>query len=134
MASRNADDVVAMLQRALPGLLAVYWFGSRARGCATPDSDWDLAVLVPGYADAATLWDLAQQLAVDLGHDVDLLDMRAATTVMQHQVLTTGRRLWGVEPEASLYEAFIASEKLELDRRRGPLLRDIEAEGRIHGR
>jgi predicted nucleotidyltransferase len=134
MAAWNVDDVVALLQRALPGLIAVYWFGSRAQGRGGHDSDWDLAVLVPGYAAPATLWELAQHLAVDLDQDVDLLDLRAATTVMQHQVVTTGRRLWAAEPEASLYEAFIYSEKLELDRQRGPLLREIEAEGRIHGR
>jgi hypothetical protein len=43
----------AQLHAALPGVVQeVRLFGSRARGEARPDSDWDLAVVVP--ADLAT--------------------------------------------------------------------------------
>lgn len=30
---------------------AIYLFGSRATGCATEDSDWDLLILLPGKVD-----------------------------------------------------------------------------------
>ena len=43
--------IVEALQSRLPGLLAIYAFGSRAQGTARPDSDLDLAVLVAGYAE-----------------------------------------------------------------------------------
>ena len=55
--------------------------------------------------------------------------------VMQQQVLTKGERWWAAEGvEAGLFECAVLSEKLELDRARAPLLRDIERDGRVYGR
>ncbi len=126
--------VIATLRRAWPNLLAIHVFGSRANGQSGPDSDLDLAVLVAGYADPVALWDMAQTLAMDLGCEVDLLDLRAASTVMQYQVLTTGRTLWAQQPDAGLFDCFVMSEKLELDVARAGLLSDIARDGSIHGR
>ena len=87
-----AEDgaVVRRLRETVPGLMGVYAFGSRTEGTAQPDSDLDLAVLVAGYAEPLQLWDLAAELADLTRCDVDLLDLRAANTVMQHQILTRG--------------------------------------------
>lgn len=63
-----------------------------------------------------------------------LLDMRAASTVMQYQVVTRGRRLWQLDARAGVYEAFVLSEKTELDTARAALIADIERDGTIHGR
>ncbi|RXZ42208.1 type VII toxin-antitoxin system MntA family adenylyltransferase antitoxin [Crenobacter cavernae] len=122
------------LQQALPSLLAVYLFGSRAQGTAGPDSDLDLAVLTPGYVDTLRLWELSGELAEQAGCAVDLLDLRAASTVMQYQIITTGQRLWAADSQAALYESFILSEKTELDSARAQLLEQIQREGKIHGR
>ncbi len=46
-------------------------------------------MLVAGYADPLLLWNLASDLADMAGCPVDLLDLRAASTVMQYQVITT---------------------------------------------
>ena len=74
------ERTVHLLQAQLPGLLAVYAFGSRVHGVATPQSDLDLAVLVAGYADVHQLWSLSGELADVAGCPVDLLDLRAAST------------------------------------------------------
>lgn len=92
-------------------------------------------MLVQGYADPLTLWDLAGEAADIAGCPVDLLDLRRASTVMQQQVLTKGERWWAVPgDEAGLFECAVLSEKLELDRARAPLLLDIERDGRVYGR
>lgn len=128
------NAVLQMLQQRFPDALAFYLFGSQATGQAGADSDVDLAVLLPGYADAQQLWDAATELAKLLDRHVDLLDLRAASTVMQHQVLTTGQRLWGDALAAGLFECFVLTEKLHLDEARAGLLRDIAERGSIHGR
>lgn len=129
------DEVIVMpVLAALPQAMAVYAFGSRVKGDARPDSDLDLAVLVPGYADPLKLWSLAGDLSTTLGLDVDLLDLRRASTVMQYQILTGGRRLWGREPDAGRFECFVMSEKLDLDQARAGLLADIRRDGRVYGR
>lgn len=123
-----------LLKQRIPRLMAVYAFGSRVQCTANAHSDWDLAVLVEGYADAVLLWDTASELASLLGAEVDLLDFRAASTVMQHQILTTGERWWARDAQAALYEAAVLSEMPELNAARGLLLADIAATGRVYGR
>ncbi len=126
-------SIVRRLRDALPGLLGVYAFGSRVEGTALPDSDLDLAVLVAGYADPLQLWDVSADLADIARCDVDLLDLRAANTVVQFEVLTRGRRLWAIDPEAGLFECFAISEKQRWDERIAGHLDDIRREGRVYG-
>lgn len=129
----NESLITAALQMQLPHLLAIYAFGSRAQGTAVPESDLDLAVLTEGYADPVLLWELSQQLADDLSCDVDLLDLRAASTVMQHQIITTGKTLWARDAQAAIFESFILSEKTALDEARAALIADIRREGTVYG-
>ena len=90
--------------------------------------------MVEGKINPVTLWTLADQLADVVGCPVDLLDLRTASTVMQYQIITTGRRLWRRDHQASLYESFILSEKTALDEARAPLMAIIQREGTIYGR
>ena len=130
----NCEAIIQLLQAHQPELLAVYAFGSRQQGNARPDSDLDLAILVAGYADPVDLWETAGQLSEIIGCPVDLLDFRAASTVMQHQIISTGARWWAKDSSAAIYEAAILSEKTELDQARAGLLADIQREGRIYAR
>lgn len=128
------DALIHSLQTHIPDLLAIYAFGSRIQGTAKPDSDLDLAVLVAGYADPLTLFEVANELADVAGYAVDLLDLRAASTVMQYQIITTGKRWWTLDMQAALFEAFILSEKTALDVARAGLLADIRQRGTVYGR
>jgi len=131
------QPIVRLLRERLPGLMAVYAFGSRVVNDgehARTDSDLDLAVLVEGYADPLTLFELSGAVADVAACPVDLLDLRAASTVMQHQVLTTGERLWAKDVRAGLFEAAMLTEKLHLDERRRGLVEDITARGSVYGR
>lgn len=130
----NQLAIVQALQTEIPHLLAIYAFGSRVHGSARPDSDLDLAVLVAGYAEPLALWTLANDMAEIAGCPVDLLDLRAASTVMQYQIITTGERWWARDAQAALFEAAVLSEKTALDTARAGLLADIQKEGTIYGR
>ena len=128
----ESSALVQAVRTALPNALALYAFGSQVTGTARADSDLDLAVLVAGYADPLPLWELSLQLADWAGCAVDLLDMRAASTVMQYQVLLHGKRLWAKDVQADLFECFVCSEKLNLDEARAGILADIQASGRVY--
>jgi uncharacterized protein len=127
------NAILELLQTHIPRLLAVHAFGSRVQGTADARSDLDLAVLVAGYADPLALWELSGQLAELAGCEVDLLDMRAASTVMQYQILSTGERWWATDAQAGIFEAMVLSEKTALDTARAGLLDDIRQRGTIHG-
>lgn len=130
----NQQLILKRVQDRLPDLLALYAFGSRIQGHASADSDLDLAVLVAGYGDPLLLFDLAGELADVAGCAVDLLDLRAASTVMQYQIITTGVRWWQKDGQAALFEAAILSEKTALDEARSALIDDIQQRGSVYGR
>lgn len=127
------DRITQLLRQSVPKLMAIYAFGSQVTGTANADSDLDLAVLVEGYADPIQLFDLSSDLAEMVGCEVDLLDLRAASTVMQYQVVAYGERLWQSDVRAELYECFIYSEKWDLDERNKGIIEDIEKRGKIYG-
>jgi len=130
----NTQALLTHLQSHLPDLLAVYLFGSQAQGTAGPDSDVDIAVLLSGQIDPVLLWQLSGSLADIAGMPVDLIDLRAATTVMQYQIVTRGQRLWAKDVRAGLFESFVLSEKTAFDTARAGLLKDIQEEGTVYGR
>ncbi|MEO5335685.1 MAG: nucleotidyltransferase domain-containing protein [Magnetospirillum sp. WYHS-4] len=68
-------------EAALPGrVVEVVLFGSRARGEAAADSDWDVAVFLtgqPGSAERRTLSDIAYDLVVETDHYIQHLPLPA---------------------------------------------------------
>jgi len=96
----NPAVILSRLRAQVPKLLVVYAFGSRIQGTAGADSDLDLAVLVAGYAEPLLLWELAGELADPSGCLVDLLDLRAASTVMQYRIIIQGKRWWAQDAQA----------------------------------
>lgn len=86
--------VRAKLIAALPTLRAIYLFGSRARGDARVDSDYDLAVLCGEPLQPQRSFDLSLELSLLLDGDVDLADLLRASTVLKKEVIAHGRRLY----------------------------------------
>jgi predicted nucleotidyltransferase len=114
--------------------MALYVFGSQVSGTSQPESDLDLSVLAPGFIDPNVLWSLSNDIASLVNVDVDLLDLRAASTVMQYQVLSSGKAVWDIGLQARLFEVSVFSEKLALDEAREPLLTTIAREGHVYAR
>jgi len=73
-------------------------FGSRARGTAGASSDFDVAVLFDHELSLAERSKLVQSLARKLGvseEQVDLVDLRTASPLLQYRVTNEGRLLEG---------------------------------------
>jgi predicted nucleotidyltransferase len=97
-------------------LVLVVLFGSRARGDARPDSDSDVGVLrSTGLVPAERFLDLAVRLGNATGlPDIDLVDLRRASGLLQHQAGTHGRPLF--EDEGGRFNVFrVAAWKRHLD-------------------
>lgn len=77
-----------------PDVVAVYLFGSHARGEGRPDSDFDLALLVKEHTHNFPL--LQFTLAVEdlLGTAVDLVNLNSAGEVLKYQVRRDGKLLY----------------------------------------
>ena len=125
-------DLRPLLDR-VPGVAAVYLFGSRAGGVARPDSDLDLAVLPPRPLDPVERFDAQEALAAALGLDVDLVDLLSASTVMRAEVLRSGRVVYDADPTArAFWETWTMSAYALLNEERAGILDDIRERGRVH--
>lgn len=134
LATSEREHCVTLLTEALPGLQAIYLFGSQATGGADRHSDVDLAVLLPSPLSAERRWALMGAVANRLDRDVDLMDLRCATTVMQYQVISEGMRLWCRGSDADEFELAVLSEYWDLQIQRRDLIADIKQRGTVHGR
>ena len=125
----KAEEIAPFLrERLLPQgeLQALYLFGSVARGESRRDSDIDLAFLASGSPAPYAVFEAAQDLALRLGHDVDLIDLRRASTVMCAQVVGNGRRLFtGNELAAENFEMLALSDYAWLEERRAEAIQSF---------
>ena len=119
---------------AIPNLVALYRFGSQAKGETRPESDVDLAVLTRSPIPNLRRFELAQDLAVLVHRDVDLVDLRTASTVMRMQVLSTGTCLMSFDEAARReFEMYAYSDYARLNEERGEILKDIAKRGFVYG-
>ena len=125
-------DLRPLLDR-VADVVAVYAFGSRAEGTAHAGSDLDLAVLAARPLDAVDRFEAQEALAAALGLDVDLVDLRSASTVMRAEVLRTGRVLHDAGPVArAFWETAALSAYALLNEERRGILEDVRRRGRVH--
>jgi predicted nucleotidyltransferase len=131
--SPDLEPAVDLLAEALPGLAAVYVYGSAAAGRLRRDSDIDLAVYAGAPIDEAQLVELRETIARSLNRDVDLVDMATAPTVLQMEVLRAGPAIAAPRPtEAGLLELRIMRDYYDLKYRRIGIEQDIVRRGRVH--
>lgn len=130
----DVEAVSRHLQGSIPGLLAIYLFGSYVSGDFHAGSDLDIAVLLSGKGDPLMLWRISGEVADIVAVPVDLVDLRAASTVMQYQIVITGQLLWAKDSAAKLFETYVLGQKTALDTARAGVLEDVQREGVIHGR
>ena len=127
----RALDVV---RQRVPGVVAVYVFGSAARGDTHAESDLDLALLAARPLGAVERFDVQEVVAVEVGRDVDLVDLRSASTVMQMQIVSTGRVAVDRDAGArAAFETFVYSSYALLNEERAGVLEAIAERGRVYG-
>jgi predicted nucleotidyltransferase len=106
------QKIVDYLKQALPETQLIYLFGSRSDGSHKSSSDWDIALLGQKPLDNVRRWELAQELASLLNTDVDLVDLVdlvSASTVLNMQVVSKGRLLYGDVNVRDVYETKVYS-------------------------
>ncbi|MDP1652669.1 MAG: nucleotidyltransferase domain-containing protein [Rhodocyclaceae bacterium] len=126
--------IVALLRAGLPGLQAVYRYGSAGGIYERPESDVDVAVLADVPLDFSIQCRLAAEIARLVGRDVDLNDLRRLPVTLRVQIVTGGRRLFAANPAATEeYDSRVLSDYAYLNESRKAILDDVRARGSIYG-
>jgi predicted nucleotidyltransferase len=131
----NDAEAIRIIREAIPDVIAIYRFGSTVQGPTHGESDIDLAILAPALLDPVRRFELQERLAVALRRNVDLVDLRAASTVMRMQVISQ-RTLLDVS-DRSVQESFedhTYSAYARLNEERKGILEQVRREGTVYDR
>ncbi len=121
----NARDVIIKTSlKYYPDLQAIYLFGTYGTDEEWPDSDVDIALLLPWKkakeAGPLMMKDLRFELESLLNKDVDLINLREVSTVLQKEVIAADRRIYRADEYATdEFEMLVLSyyQKLSEERR-----------------
>jgi len=130
-----AETITQTILEFYPEVQAVYLFGSFGTGNEWPDSDADIALLLPPKM-AKEIGpflggDLRFKLETLLQKDVDLINLRQAPTVFQKEIIFSERRIYCADTRAAEeFEMLVLSYYLKLNEERAEIL----SEGLLSGK
>ena len=129
-------QLVQQILTMFPDTQAIYLFGSYAAGTVSPQSDVDIAVLLPSHhlTEAVHWWQLQERLVNVVNRQVDLINMRQVSTVFQMEIIRTGQRIFCHQlPVCNEYEALTISLYQKLNEERSAIITAIRETGIIYG-
>lgn len=126
------EKIVQLICAKIQEVQGIYLFGSSITKFATAESDIDLAFLAKQKIDVALTWQTAQEIASMLKKDVDLIDLRQASTVMRWQVINNGKRIF-VEDNRLIdeFENIVLSTYIRFNDERREILEEIQRRGSV---
>ncbi len=92
---QDVDQLIRDVLEAHPVITLAVLFGSMAKGTAGSESDVDLAVYAGRAVTAEEKMCLIEDLALQIGRPVDLVDLKTAGLPVMEQIFSTGRRILG---------------------------------------
>lgn len=131
------DAIVGIIREHHPDIQAIYLFGSWGTEDEWPDSDVDIAMLLPPVtAKTLNVLDLIKtQTALSslLHKEVDLLNLRQVSTVFQKEVVMADRRIFTAdEYAAEEFEMLTLSFYQKLNEERAEIMAEIRRTGRAY--
>jgi len=121
------DGIISTLLATYPATQAVYLFGSYGTENEWPDSDVDIALLLPPdeakKAGTLVMSELHFALESLLKKDVDLVNLRQVSTVFQKEIIMAERRIFCADDYAAdEFEMLVLSLYQKLNEERAELL------------
>ena len=136
-ANPHHSEIASTILAVYPQTQAVYLFGSFDTEEESPVSDVDIAILLP-HAEARqvgslTMSDLRFHLEQLLRRDVDLINLRQVSTVLQKEVVAAERRIYSGDPSATdTFEMLTLSFYQKLNEERRDILEQFYQTGRAY--
>ncbi|NRD81006.1 nucleotidyltransferase domain-containing protein [Bacillus sp. BRMEA1] len=132
--SENLEQIIVEILNKQVSPFLIYLFGSTATGNLHKDSDVDVAFQSNDkILDKYELFMIAQEIASKLNRDVDLIDLRLASTVFQAQVVHTGKVIYCSDHlKKAEYELKTLKMYTKLNEERSHILKNVEESGSIY--
>jgi predicted nucleotidyltransferase len=133
----SSDAIVKAVLTFYPDVEAIYLFGSYGTQDERPDSDVDIALLLP-YDRAKENKNIViskcrHVLEERLKKEVDLANLRLTSTVFQFQIVTTGRLIYSRDVQAvQVFEMLTMSQYQRLNEERKDILQAFYKTGRAY--
>ena len=132
-----AGDIVRTVLGHYPDTQAIYLFGSYGTENEWPDSDVDIALLLPPEQAKASRMLAMSPLCSELGSllekPVDLINLRDVSTVFQKEIIAADRRIHtGNAYAADEFEMLVLSFFQKLSQERAEILAEGLRSGRFY--
>ncbi len=133
----SVERLIQLVLETWPDTQAIYLFGSWGTEHEQPQSDVDIAVLLPApqakKAGSLVLSDLHLALQTALNREVDLVNLRQAPTVLQKEVVVAGRRIYCVPGTmVDEFELLVFALYQKLNEERAGILAEGLSSGRFY--
>jgi len=133
----SPGDIVRIVLGRYPDTQAIYLFGSYGTENEWPDSDVDIALLLPPEQAKAirmlAMGPLCSELGSLLGKAVDLVNLRVVSTVFQKEIIAADRRIHtGNAYAADEFEMLVLSFFPKLSQERAEILAEGLRSGRFY--
>ncbi|MGH9432679.1 MAG: type VII toxin-antitoxin system MntA family adenylyltransferase antitoxin [Terriglobia bacterium] len=134
---KEYDAIVRIILEHYPAAQAIYLFGTYGTADEWPQSDVDIAVLLPPEQarrqPQLMLTSCHYALADALGKPTDLLNAREVSTVFQKEIVQSGRRLYSKDDNAvAEFEMLTLSHYQKLNEERKAILDSFQRTGRAY--
>ncbi len=131
----DIQSIITTVLAHYPATQAIYLFGSWGTTDEWPESDADIAVLLPPIeakrAGFMSMGDARPALEQLLSRDVDLINLREALTVLKKEIVMADRRVFSSDDiAADEFELRVLADYQKLNEERA----DVLAEGLVSGR
>lgn len=115
-------------------IISVYLFGSAAKNQLKPESDTDIAFLSFLDVDEYECFMKAQELAEIFKRDVDLIDLKKASTVFKAQIIGTSSLIYcNDDVKRAYFEMRALKEYALLNEERAEIIKNIQKGDKIYG-
>ena len=129
--TKITEEIIALIRSSFPDMQAIYLYGSWGTENEFPNSDVDIALLLPEEGEKNNRALKISKLGVKLGDllkkDVDLVDLReVSSTVLQKEVIAAERRIYcGDQYRADEFEMLTISYYQKLNEERKEIVNEF---------
>lgn len=133
----DSNMIIATVLKHYPEVQGIYLFGSHGTEAEGPDSDIDIALLLPPRqakeAGSLALSQCRLELADSLRREVELINARRVSTVFQKEIIAQDRLIYCRDEYAvAEFEMLVLSFYQKLNEERREILAAFAATGRAY--